>query len=66
MQNATINNCRFHCRPLLPTKYWAAPASTSLYGDVAIPVGSWIMRTPESSMRVLKASSELEDPGFYE
>lgn len=39
LQNATINSCRFHCRPLLPTRYWAAPASTSLYGDAAI--SSW-------------------------
>ena len=39
LQNATINSCCFHCGLLLPIRYWAAPVSTSLYGDAAIP--SW-------------------------
>lgn len=26
-------NFHFHCRALLTTRYWTAPASTSLYGD---------------------------------
>lgn len=37
LQNVTINNCYFHCRSLLPTKSCAAPASTRLCSDAAIP-----------------------------